>query len=158
MFVAESTPECLKEHVKEAEKVDTNSISPCFEVLASSSASSYESTMDDPFTSLAAALEEIICHRGDIKLFLGENKSASTSLSEAPIDLSQMVLADVRILPRLCVLHVIVVWFQANFEKQFVPEISNFSCKNYAEFCFFFCILLGKVKKLSELPKIDVWS
>ena len=56
-----------------------------------------------------------------------------------------------------CALHVVDVCFQANFAKQFVPEITDYSCRIYVEFVFFWS-LLGKVKKLSDLPEIDAWS
>ena len=111
-----------------------------------------------PFASLSVVLDEIVSHWGDIKLFLGEGGVVSTSRSKIPQDLNQMVLADVHILPRLCVLQVLVLFFMANFEKQFVFEVTDYSCRNYAEFFFFYRSLLSKVKKLSELPEIDAWS
>ena len=113
---------------------------------------------DIPFASLRAVLEEIVEHWSDIKLFLGEGSAPSSSRGKAPLDLNQMILADGRVLPRLSVLHLIVVCFQANFEKQFMQEITDYSCRVYAEFCFFYWSLLSKVKKLSELPEIDDWS
>ena len=39
-----------------------------------------------------------------------------------------------------------------------MQEITDYSCRGYAEFCFFYWSLLSKVKKLSELPEIDDWS
>ena len=70
---------------------------------------------DVPFASLRTFLEEHVRHWSDIKLFLSEGSAPSSSRGRAPLDLCQMVLTDARVLPRLCVLHVIVVCFQANF-------------------------------------------
>ena len=69
-----------------------------------------------------------------------------------------MIESDTFILPRLSLLHVLVSCFQSNFETQSDKSVTNYSCRNYAEFCFFYWSLLGKVKKLSELPAIEEWS
>ena len=71
--------------------------------------------------------------------------------------MSRVLLTDSLVLPRLSLLHVLVACFQANFEKQSVTAVSDYSCRNYAEFCFFYWSLLSKVQKLSELPEI-AWS
>ena len=111
-----------------------------------------------PFASLRTALEEIVVHWSDNKLFLSEGSAVSSSRGKAPLDLSQMVLADARVLLRSFVLHVIVVCFLVNFEKQFIQEITDYSCRGNTEFWFFYWSLLSEVKKLSELPEIDDWS
>ena len=67
-----------------------------------------------------------------------------------------MVLADLRILTRLCVLHVVVVCFQANVAVCADDHCCH--CRSYADFCFFNWSLLDKVEKLSELQEIDAWS
>ena len=174
MLVAEYTPESLREHVQEAAKIGNTSLDPfglldylMFRLRRGLNQLSMMGLVtlrkciqgrDIPFASLRAVLEEIVEHWSDIKLFLGESSAPSSSRGKAPLDLNQMILADGQVLPRLCVLHVIVVCFQANFEKQFMQEITDYSCRGYAEFCFFYWRLLSKVKKLSELPEIDDWS
>ena len=52
----------------------------------------------------------------------------------------------------------LVSCFQSNFETQSDKSVTDYSCRNYAEFCFFYWSFLGKVKKLSELPAIEEWS
>ena len=174
VFISEYTPKVFKEHVQEAGKNGSSALD-CFALLdylllrlqraVNQSWMLGLATLrrciqqrDIPFTSLSVVLDEIVSHWGDIKLFLGEGGVVSSSRSRVPQDLSQMVLADDHILPRLCVLQVLVLCFMANFEKQFVMEITDYSCRNYSEFCFFYWSLLGKVRKLSELPEIDAWS
>ena len=174
MLVSEYTPENLKEHVQEAAKVGNTSLDPFalldYLMLRLGRGLNQPWMMglgtlrkcilghDIPFASLRAVLEEIVGHWSDIKLFLSDGIASTSSRGRTPLDLNQMVLADAWVLPRLCVLHVVVVCFQANFEKQFLQEITDYSCRGYAEFCFFYWSLLSKVKKLSELPEIDDWS
>ena len=171
MLVAEYTPESLREHVQEAAKIGDTSLDPFslldYLMLRLGRGLNQPWMMglvtlrkciqghDIPFASLGAVLEEIAGHWSDIKLFLGEGSAPFSSRGRAPLDLNQMILADARVLPRLCVLHVIVVCFQANFEKQFMQKFTDYSCRGYAEYCFFYWSLL---KKLSELPEIDDWS
>ena len=174
VFVSEYTPKVFKDHVQEAGKNGLNALD-CFSLLEYLLLRLHRALnqswllrlatlrrcvqqRDIPFSSLSVVLDEIVSHWGDIKLFLGKGVVVSTSRSKVPQDLSQMVLADDQILPRLCVLEVLVLCFMANFEKQFVTEITDYSCRNYAEFCFFYWSLLNKVKKLSDLPEIDAWS
>ena len=174
MFVAENTPKVFKEHVQEAGKLGSSALD-CFALLEylllRLSRAVDQPWMlrltrmrrcirqrDIPFASLSVVLEELVSHWEDVKLFLGEGVVVPTSRSKIPQDLSQMVLADDYILPRLCVLQVLVLCFSANFEKQFVSKVTDYSCRNYSEFCFFYWSVLSKVKKLSELPEIDAWS
>ena len=171
MLVAEYTPESLREHVQEAAKIGNTSLDPFglldylmfrlgrglnqLSMMGLVTLRKCIQGRDIPFASLRAVLEEIVEHWSDIKLFFSESSAPSSSRGKAPLDLNQMILAGGRVLPRLCVLHVIVVCFQVNFEKQFMQEITDYSCRGYAEFCFFYWSLLSKVKKLSELPEID---
>ena len=174
MFISEYTPKVFKEHVQEAGKNGSSALD-CFALLEYLLLRLHRALnqswmlglatlrrciqqRDIPFVFLSVVLDGIGSHLGDIRLFLGEGGVVSTIRSKIPQDLSQMVLADDHFLPRLCVLQVLVLCFMANFEKQFVVEVTDYSCRNYAEFCFFYWCLLSKVKKLSELPEIDAWS
>ena len=174
VFVVEYTPKVFKEHVQEAGKNGPSALD-CFALLEYLLLRLHRALnqpwmlglatlrrciqqRDIPFASLSVVLEEIVSHWEDIKLFLGEGIVASTSRSKIPQDLSQMVLADDHNLPRLCVRQGLVLCFLSNFEKQVMAEVTDYTCRNYAEFCFFYRSLLSKVKKLSELPGIDAWS
>ena len=111
-----------------------------------------------PFSSLCAVLEELICNWSDVQSCLKESSIVPASRTKAPADLNQMILADAQVLPRLCLLHLLVSCFQANFQKLFAQGICDYSCRNYGEFCFFYWSILSKVKKLSDLPDINAWS
>ena len=111
-----------------------------------------------PFASLCAVISELIHHWDDVRLFLKETGTVMPPKSKPPLDIGQMILADTLVLPRLSVLHVLVSCFQASFEKQFATEVTDYTCRNYADFCYFYWALLGKVKKLSALPEIEAWS
>ena len=113
---------------------------------------------DIPFASLGAVLEELVDHWEDVKLFFKESGSTATPRGRTPVDLGQVIVSDIYILPRLSLLHVLVSCFQSNFEIQSDKSVTDYSYRNYAEFCFFYWSLLGKVKKLSELPAIEDWS
>ena len=111
-----------------------------------------------PFTASGAVLEELVEHWEDVRLFFKESGSTPTPRGKTPVDLGQVIVSDTYILPRLSLLHVLVFCFQSNFEAQSDKSITDYSCRNYAEFCFFYWSLLGKVKKLSDLPAIEEWS
>ena len=174
VFITEYTPKVFKEHVQEAGKNGSSALN-CFALLeylllrlhralnqpwmlGLATLRQCIQQRDVPFASLSVVLEEIVSHWKDIKVFLGDGSVVSTSRSKIPQDLSQMVLADDHILPRLCVRQMLVLCFLSNFEKQFVAEVTEYSCRNYAELCFFYWSVLSKVEKLSELPEIDAWS
>ena len=111
-----------------------------------------------PFASLGAVLEELVDHWEEVRLFFKESGSTPTPRGRTPVDLGQVIVSDTYILPRLSLLHVLVSCFQSNFETQSDKSVTDYSCRNYAEFCFFYWSLLGKVKKLSELTAIEEWS
>ena len=70
-----------------------------------------------------------------------------------------MILTDARILPCLCVLHVVLFCFQANFAKQFVPEITDSSWRNSTDFCFFFsffAVRSAKIKNCRSCSRLTV--
>ena len=77
---------------------------------------------------------------------------------KTPLDVGQLIISHSLVLPRLSVLHVLLACFQAKFAKQFVAEITEYTCHNYADFCYFYWNLLGKVKKLGTLPAFEAWK
>ena len=174
LFVTVYTPEVLKGHVRDAGLVRASSLDP-FAVLEYSMLRLVKAIhqawlmglpqfrrcirqREVPFASMCAVLEELVQHWADVKLFPEEINVASVPKSRAPLDMSRVVVADSPVLPGLSLLHVLVACFQANFEKQFVTDVSDYSCRSFAEFCFFYWSLLSKVETLSELPKIEPWS
>ena len=111
-----------------------------------------------PFASLCAVIYELIHHWDDVKLFLKENGTVLPSKGRTPLDVGQLIISDTLVLPRLSVLHVLVSCLQVTFVKQFATEVTDYTCRNYVDFCYFYWALLRKVKKLSSLPEIEAWS
>ena len=110
------------------------------------------------FSALHAVLKELVDHWDDVNLVFRESGTTAPTRGKAPVDLGQMIVSDSYVLPRLSLLHVLVSCFQSNFEKQGDECVTDYSCRNYSEFCFFYWSLLGKVKKLAELPTIEELS
>ena len=172
--VLEYTPDVFREHVREAGLVGANLLDP-FAILDYlllrlvravhqpwlESLPTFRvciSQRQVPFPSLRAAISELIHHWADVTLFLKETGTVLPSKGKAPLDVGQLIVSDTLVLPRLSVLHVLVACFEANFVKQFDESVTDYTCRNYADFCYFYWSLLGKVKKLSSLPEIEAWS
>ena len=66
------------------------------------------------------------------------------SKGKTPLDVGQLIVSDTLVLPRLSVLYVLVACFQTNFEKQFVAEATDCTCRNYADFVIFIGVCLAK--------------
>ena len=73
------------------------------------------------------------------------------------VDVDSLLCADRLGLPRLALLHVILLCYCSNFWKQQDPNVQDYACRNFTDFCFFYWSLLGKVKKISQLPSVDNW-
>ena len=174
LSLLEYSPSVFKSNVREAGMVGAHSLDPFavldFLVLQFNKAV-YQPWMlglvelrqcvrkrEIPFSVLGAVLEELVDHWEDVKLVLKESGATAPPRGKTPVDLGQLIVSDSYVLPRLSLLHVLVSCFQSNFEKQGDESVTDYSCRNYAEFCFFYWSLLGKVKKLSELPRIEEWS
>ena len=67
------------------------------------------------------------------------------------VDLDSLVCSNRLGLPRLALLHVVLLCFCANCAKQFDSAIRDNACRSFTD------CLLSKVKKLSQLPVIDNW-
>ena len=113
---------------------------------------------DIPFSFLGAFLVELVDHWEDRKLVFREDGTTTPLRGRTPIDLGQVIVSDSYVLPHLSLLHVLVSCFQSNFEKQGDESVTDYSCRNYSEFCFFYWSLLSKVKKLAEMPSVEEWS
>ena len=72
-------------------------------------------------------------------------------------DLDSLLCSDRLGLPRLALLHVILLSYCSNFRKQQDSNVRDYACRNFTDFCFFYWSLLGKVKKISQLPSVDNW-
>ena len=90
-----------------------------------------------PFASLCAVISELIHHWNEVKLFLKETRTVLPSKGKTPLDVWQLIVSDTVVLPRLSVLLVLVSCFQVNFAKQFATEVTEYTCRKYANFCYF---------------------
>ena len=109
-----------------------------------------------PFASLCGVLQELLDNWADVKLCLSNNvllmkKSANV------VDLDSLLCADRLVLPRFAFLHVVLLCYNSNFRRQQDPKVRDYACRNFTDFCFFYWSLLGKVKKVSQLPSVDNW-
>ena len=109
-----------------------------------------------PFESLCEVLQELLDNWADVKLCLSNNvllMKKSTTI----VDMDSLLCADRLVLPRFAFLHVVLLCYRSNFRRQLDPKIRDYACRNFTDFCFFYWNLLGKVKKVSQLPSVDNW-
>ena len=110
-----------------------------------------------PFASLCDMLQELLNHWPDVKLSLSNDVFMMKKVANV-VDLDSLLCSDRLGLPRLSLLHVVLLCFRANFKRLFDSGAKDYACRNYSDFCFFYWSLLSKVKKVSQLPSIDDWS
>ena len=109
-----------------------------------------------PFESLCEVLQELLDNWADVKLCLS-NDVLLMKKAVNVVDLDSLLCSDRLGLPRLALLHVILLCYCSNFRKQQDPNVRDYACRNFTDFCFFYWSLLGKVKKVSQLPSVDNW-
>ena len=109
-----------------------------------------------PFDSLCDVLQELIDNWVDIKLCLS-NDVLLMKKNVNVVDLDSLLCSDRLGLPRLALLHVVLLCFRANCGRLFDSAIRDYACRSFTDCCFFYWSLLSKVKKLSQLPSIDNW-
>ena len=110
-----------------------------------------------PFAVLCDVLEELLSNWSDIKICLA-NDMLLMKKSINVVDLDSLLCSDRLGLPRLALLHVVLLCFRTNCAKLFDPSVKDYTCRNFVDFCFFYWSLLSKVKKVGQLPSIDCWS
>ena len=107
-----------------------------------------------PAASWCDVVQELLDNWSDIKNCL----SSDTLLMKKNVnvvDLDSLLCSDRLGLPRLALLHVVLLCFRSNCKKQFESSVRDYGCRNFSDFCFFYWSLLSKVKKVSQLPSID---
>ena len=110
-----------------------------------------------PFESLCVVLNELLDHWSDVKICLSNNVLLMKK-SVNVVDLDSLLCSDRLGLPRLALLHVLLLCFHSNCQKLFDSSVTDYSCRSFSDYCFFYWSLLSKVKKTSQLPSIDNWS
>ena len=117
---------------------------------------------DIPLTALGAVLEELGNHWEDVTLFFKEIGTTPTPGGNTPVDLGQVIVSYTYVLPRLSLLPVLVSCFQSNFEKQVDETVTDYSCRNYAEFSFFYWSLRNcsdcQVSMIGANTSVDLWQ
>ena len=110
-----------------------------------------------PAASWCDVVQELLDNWSDIKICLS-NDTLLMKKNVNVVDLDSLLCSDCLGLPRLALLHVVLMCFRSNCKKQFESSVRDYGCRNFSDFCFFYWSLLSKVKKVSQLPSIDNWS
>ena len=71
------------------------------------------------------------------------------------VDLDSLLCSDCLGLPRLALLHVVLLCFRSNCKRPFESSVRDYGCRNFSDFCFVYWSLLSKVKKVSQLSSSD---
>ena len=111
---------------------------------------------DVPVSVFCEVLQELLDHWADVKLCLS-NDVFVMKKSANVVDLDSLLCSDRLGLPRLALLHVVLLCFRANCKKFFDSNVRDYACRSFTDFCFFYWSLLSKVKKVSQLPSVDDW-
>ena len=101
-------------------------------------------------------LQELLDHWADVKLCLSNDVFVMRKSANV-VDLDSLLCSDRFGLPRLALLHVVLLCFRANCKKLFDPNVRDYACRGFTDFCFFHWSWLSKIKKVSQLPSIDDW-
>ena len=110
-----------------------------------------------PAASWCDVVQELLDNWSDIKICLS-NDTLLMKKNVNVVDLDSLLCSDRLGLPRLDLLHVVLLCFRSNCKKQFESSVRDYGRRNFSDFCFFYWSLLSKVKKVSQLPSIDKWS
>ena len=110
-----------------------------------------------PPEALCDVLQELLDHWSDVKICLS-NDVLFMRKNINIVDLDSLLCSDRLGLPRLSLLHVLLLCFRSNCKKLFESDVTDYPCRSFSDFSFFYWSLLSKVKKISQLPSIDNWS
>ena len=95
-----------------------------------------------PFESLCDVLQELIDNWADIKLCLS-NDVLLMKKSVDKVDSYSLLCSDCLGLPRLDLLHVVLLCFRAICEKLFDFAVRDYACRSFTDCCFFYWSLLS---------------
>ena len=107
-----------------------------------------------PPEALCDVLQELLDNWSDVKICLS-NDVLLMRKNINVVDLDSLLCSDRFGLPRLALLHVLVLCFRSNCKKLFESDVTDYPCRSFSDFCFLYWSLLSKVKKISQLPFID---
>ena len=110
-----------------------------------------------PSENLCDVLQGLLDIWSDVKICLS-NDVLLMRKNINVVDLDSLLCSDRLGLPRLALLHVLLLCFLSNCKKLFESGVADYACRSFTDFRFFYWSLLSKVKKISQLPTIDNWS
>ena len=110
-----------------------------------------------PPENLCVVLQELLDIWSDVKICVS-NDILLMKKNVNVVDLDSLLCSDRLGLPRLALLHVLLLCFRSNCKRLFESDVADYACRSFTDFCFFYWSLLSKVKKISQLPSIDNWS
>ena len=90
-----------------------------------------------PFAILCDVLEELLESWSDVKICLA-NDVLLMKKSFDMVDLDSLLCSDRLGLPRLALLHVVLLCFRTNCAKLFDHSVKDYACRNVVDFCFFY--------------------
>ena len=85
-----------------------------------------------PAASLCDVIQELLDNWSDIKICLS-NDTLLMKKNVNVIDLDSLLCSDRLGLPRLALLHVVLLCFRSNFKKQFESSVLDYGCRNFSD-------------------------
>ena len=89
-----------------------------------------------PFVILCDVLEELLENWSDVKICLAKDVLLMKK-SINVVDLDSLLCSDRLGLPRLELLHVVLLCFRTNCAKLFDVSVKDYACRTFVDFCFF---------------------
>ena len=108
-----------------------------------------------PFDSLCDVLQELIDNWVDIKLCLS-NDVLLMKKNVNVVDLDFLLCSDRLGLPRLALLHVVLLCFHANCGNLFDSAIRDYACRSFTDCCLL-CLLLEPVEQGKEVESVALY-
>ena len=110
-----------------------------------------------PPENLCVVLQKLLDNWSDVKICVS-NDILLIKKNVNVVDLDSLLCSDRLGLPRVALLHVLLLCFRSNCKRLFESDVADYACRSFTDFCFFYWSLLSKVKKISYVPSIDNWS
>ena len=89
-----------------------------------------------PAASWCDVVQELLDNWSNITICLS-NDTLLMKKNVNVVDLDSLLCSDCLGLPRLVLLHVVLLCFRSNCKKQFESSVRDYVCRNFSDFCFF---------------------
>ena len=90
---------------------------------------------DIPAASLCDVIKELLDNSSDIKVCLS-NDVLLMKKNVNVVDLDSLMSSDRLGLPRLALLHVVLLCSRSNCKKQFESSVRDYGCRNFSDFLY----------------------